>query len=172
MVGRVAGAHGVSGALRILSATHPKDNILDYRPWWLVGAGHRRRLEVVSVKPHGEGFVAVVEGIDDRDAALALKGREIAVPREALPVLEDDREVYWRDLIGTRVIDGDGVELGRVVSLMDTGAHDVLVIEPEHAAQQDSRARRAQVLIPFVDAFVRDVDLAAGVIRVDWQQPA
>lgn len=162
VVGRVSGAYGVGGAIRVTSATQPKDNILEYRPWWLGVAGRFRPVALEALEPHGEGFVARLAGVADRDAAQALKGSEVAVPRSALPELPSGREFYWRDLIGMAVVNADGSALGTVRELIDTGAHDVLVVGPA-----DGR----DVLIPFVDAFVTDVDLAAGEIRVDWQEP-
>lgn len=164
VVGRVGGAHGVGGAIRITSATHPKDNILQYRPWWLGDGGSFRPVTLESLEPHGEGFVARLADVRDRDAAQALKGCEVAVPRSALPALDGRREFYWRDLIGSAVVNADGTELGTVRELIDTGAHDVLVVAPP---DQDGR----DVLIPFVDVFVTGVDLGAGEIRVDWQEP-
>jgi len=164
VVGRVGGAYGVGGAIRITSATHPKDNILKYRPWWLGDSGSFRQVALESLEPHGEGFVARLAEVRDRDAAQALKGAEVAVPRSALPALDGSREFYWRDLIGAVVVNSDGGELGTVRELIDTGAHDVLVLKPP-----DPGGRH--VLIPFVDAFVTDVDLPAGEIRVDWQEP-
>jgi 16S rRNA processing protein RimM len=164
VVGRVGGAYGVGGAIRVTSATHPKDNILHYRPWWLGDRGAFRPVTLQSVEPHGEGFVARLAEVRDRDAAQALKGREVAVPRSVLPALDGNREFYWRDLIGLAVVNFDGTRFGTVRELIDTGAHDVLVVAPPIEDGRD-------VLIPFVDAFVSGVDLVAGEIRVDWQEP-
>jgi len=163
-VGRVGGAYGVAGAIRVTSATHPKDNILHYRPWWLGSAGTFRPVTLEALERHGESFVARLAGVADRDAAQALKGSEVAVPRSALPALESGREYYWRDLIGAAVVNADGTVLGSVRELIDTGAHDVLVVAPAGAGERD-------VLIPFVGAFVTGVDTAAAEIRVDWQEP-
>jgi 16S rRNA processing protein RimM len=162
VIGRVGGAHGVSGALNVISSTQPPGNIERYRPW-LLGDGVRfHEVEVLWVKAQGAGCTAALAGVTDRDAAQALVGQLIAVPRDALPALEAGREYYWQDLIGMTVVDGSGQVLGTVRRLLPTGAHDVLVI---------ADAER-ELLIPFVEAFVPDVDLPARRIRVEWQAPA
>jgi len=153
VLGRVAGVYGVHGWVRVFSETEPRENILSYSPW-LVGGVTR---EVVEGRRHGKGLVARLAGFDDRDQAAALVGREIAVRREQLPPARPD-ELYWADLEGLAVETRDGVSLGRVSHLFDTGANDVMVVKGER-----------ERLIPFVwGDVVEDVDLAAGKIRVDW----
>ena len=162
VIGRISGAHGVTGAVRIVSLTHPPENLEHYRPW-LLGEGERfREVAVCWVRRHGASFVAAVAGVSGRDQAQALAGQLIAVPRSTLPPLPERREYYWRDLIGMSVVDTGGRSLGSVRELLPTGGHDVLVIE----------GGEREVLIPFVEAFVADVDLAARRILVDWQDPA
>lgn len=159
MVGRVGGAYGLAGQVRITSETVPADNITSYRPW-LLGAGSQfREVAVARVRPQGAGFVAELAGVTDRDQAEALGGQLIAVPRSALPDLAGAGEYYWRDLLGLTVVDNRRGELGRVHRLLETGAHDVLVVVGDGP----------EVLIPFSDPFVVEVDLAGGRIRVDWQ---
>jgi 16S rRNA processing protein RimM len=126
-----------------------------------VGEG-RRPLEVQAFRAHGRGFVAQVGGVTDRDQAMALTGLDILVPRSVLPEPVDSDEYYWRDLIGLEVRNDDGSPLGRVRSLLGTGAHDVLVLESADGER----------LIPFAAAFVLAVDRQAGIIRVRWQDPA
>lgn len=153
MLGRVAGVYGVLGWVRVLSETVPRENILRYAPWHVGG----RQMRVAEGRVHGKGLVARLVGCEDRDQAAALVGQEIAVRREQLPPARAD-ELYWADLEGLAVETLDGVALGRVSHLFDTGANDVLVVRGER-----------ERLIPFVwDDVVRDVDLAAGLIRVDW----
>jgi 16S rRNA processing protein RimM len=101
--------------------------------------------------------IAKLRASDDRDAAYALIGGEIAVPRDRLAPLPPG-EYYWTDLEGLEVRTLEGVSLGRVDHLLATGAHDVLVLDGEPAR-----------LIPFVPgAVVRSVDLANGLIVADW----
>ena len=163
VVGRVQGPYGIKGWVHLAVFTDPKDNLLRYRPWLTDGdgAGHGwQAADVREIRPHKQGFVARFEGVADRTAAEALKGRLIGVPETELSEPTAD-EFYWRDLIGTEVTDQQGACLGRVVELLETGAHDVLVIDPGTNGEQ--------LLIPFHRQYVLDVDLAAGRIEVDWQ---
>jgi 16S rRNA processing protein RimM len=99
-----------------------------------------------------------LEGCDDRDAAAALMGQQIAILRSQLPSPEAG-EYYWADLVGLLVSNTEGVALGRVDSLLETGANDVLVVV------QDGVER----LIPFVQGqFVKDINLEEGRMLVDW----
>lgn len=148
--------------VRISSATQPQDNIARYRPWFIERAGRTERLEVETLRPHGPGFVARITGVEDRDGAQALAGCEIAVPRAVLPALEVEGEYYWQDLMGLRVNDVQGRCFGTVAELVETGAHDVLIV----------RDGKRETLIPFVAAHVLEVDLAGRWIRVAWQEPA
>ena len=157
-LGRISGAHGVKGWVKVYSETSPRENILAYAPWELVRAGRRQRVEVVAGRPQGRILVARLEGCDDHDAAEALVGCEIQVPRSRLPGGLAEGEYYWADLVGLRVETLDGVELGRVERLFETGANDVIVVQGER-----------ERLLPYVwQQVVREVDLAAGVMRVDW----
>lgn len=156
-IGRIDGAFGVRGWIRVTSDTEPASNILDYRPW-LVRVGDEWVIYVaVEGRPHLRGLVVRLEGLDDRDAAAALAGADIAVARSALPPLSR-REFYWVDLVGAEVVTRDGASLGHVDHLMATGANDVLVVAGER-----------ERLIPFVeDQVVLEVDLEAKRITVDW----
>ncbi|MDX1432665.1 MAG: ribosome maturation factor RimM [Gammaproteobacteria bacterium] len=157
VVGRVSGVFGVRGWVRVRSHTEPAERLLDYSPWLLEGAGEPRRLAPEQGRPHGEGLVAKLAGIDDRDQAMALVGADISVAREQLPALAEG-EYYWVDLIGLEVVNREGRSLGRVADLMATGANDVLRVTGER-----------ERLIPFVTHdVVLAVDLAAGRIDVDW----
>lgn len=156
IVGRVTGVYGVRGWVKIRSHTAPVDNILGYSPWYLALAGGWQTRKVVEGRCHGKGMVALLEGCTDRDAALQLMGCDIAVRREQLPAVAAD-EFYWADLVGLQVINLEGVALGTVVRLFETGANDVVVVQGER-----------ERLIPYIAEVVREVDLAGGVLRVDW----
>ena len=158
ILGRVVGLVGVKGWIKVYSYTEPREAVLDYKDWLLGRDGNWRRAELAEGKRHGKAIVARLEGIDDRDAATELLGSDIGVDRDALPEPEEGH-YYWADLEGLTVVHTDGTELGKVSYLMATGVHDVLVV--------DGTAER---LIPFVPGqVILDVDLAAGVIRVDWE---
>lgn len=157
-MGRVQGAHGIRGALMVASFSDPPRRLLSYSPWWLLGDGAPRPLVVVRGQDSTKGLIVEIEGVADRDAAAALKGREIAVERAALPKLRKG-EYYWTDLEGLAVRNREGVDFGRVDHLVDFGAHPLLVV-------RDGARER---MIPFVIGHhVDSVDLEAGTIVVDW----
>ena len=106
--------------------------------------------------------MATVHGLADRDAAEALKGAAIFVSRASFPA-PDEGEFYWIDLIGLRVHNRAGADMGEVIGLIETGPHCVLRIQ-----SADTQTEAEEVLIPFVDAYVDGVDLAARRIAVDW----
>lgn len=158
VVGKFGAAYGVKGWARISSFTVPALNILRYEPWYVRSDGDWRPLEVDGARSHQKGVVAHLDGVDDRTAIEGYKGLEIGVAEEVLPATEEN-EYYWKDLVGLTVQSGDGVALGRVVRLIETGAHDVLVVEGD----------AGQVLIPFVRQIVTSVDLSAGRMIAQWQ---
>lgn len=158
VVGRVLGPYGVRGWIHVAAFTEPKDNLVHYQPWLLAGADQAdwQPVTVREVRAHKQGFVASLAGVDDRAAAERLKGRLIGVPESVLPEAAEG-EYYWRDLVGARVTDPDGALIGRVDGLMETGAHDVLVVK---------RADGTELLIPFHARYVLGVD--GDRISVDW----
>ncbi len=160
IVGRIGGAYGVRGWVHVNSYTEPPENLLSYSPWLITKGADWKPFKPVVVKPHGRGFVARFAEINNREQAQALSATDLGIYRDALPGLDDDDEFYWRDLIGLKVVNGDGRNLGSVSHLLETGAHDVLVIVDGESG--------AEVLIPFTAQFVRSVDLATGRLEVDW----
>jgi 16S rRNA processing protein RimM len=156
IMGRVAAPFAVSGWVKVQVFTEQADGLLRYRDWWLRRDGQWRQVAVEEAAVHGQGVVAKLKGCDDREAAAALRGSEVAVPRAALPRNEDG-EYYWADLEGLRVRNLQQQELGRITGLIDTGANQVLVVRGER-----------ERLIPFVSAVVESVDLARGEVAVDW----
>lgn len=160
LLGRISGLFGVRGWLKVYSYTEPPAAIFDYALWYL--GDNASPMRVCHHRKQGRGLVVQLAAddappIEDRDVAAALVGLDVRVAREALPSLPDD-QVYWADLLGCRVVTRDGVDLGRVDGLMDTGEHPVLVVENDR-----------QRLIPFVRGPVVDsVDTGEGRIVVDW----
>lgn len=158
ILGRISAVFGVRGWVKVYSYTEPREAVLDYRRWWLGRDGHWEAVDLDDGRRHGKAVIAHIQGVDDRDGALAFVGRDIGVPRERLPEPAPGR-YYFSDLEGLRVVHRDGRELGRVAYVMQTGANDVLVTAGDR-----------ERLIPFVaETVVLDVDLAAGVITVDWE---
>ena len=162
IVGRIGAAYGVRGWVHIDSFTEPPENLLSYAPWLIAQGARWKPFTPVVVKPHGRGFVAQFAEVDNREQAHALRATELAVHRDALPGLDDD-EFYWRDLVGLEVVNADGRHLGVVSYLLETGAHDVLVIHGGKGEADDT-----EVLIPFTAQFIRSVNIVAGRLEVDW----
>ena len=158
MLGRISGLFGVRGWVKVFSYTEPREALLEYESWLLGHKGEWQSAKVAEGQRHGKTVVVRIDGFEDRDQAATLIGTEIGVPRDELPKTEDGH-YYWSDLEGLRVVRSDGSELGKLAYLLETGAHDVMVIKGEE-----------ERLVPFViDEIVIDVDLAAGVITVDWE---
>ena len=154
-LGYISAVHGVKGWVKVFSFTRPMEAILGYEPWLL--GEEKRPVEIVDGRKQGKGLVALLPGCDDRDQAARLVGQQVFVARDQLPPTEKG-EYYWSDLEGLEVRTTDGVVLGRVAKLMETGANDVLVIRGD-----------GEHLVPFVQGqYVKRVDLEAGVIEVDW----
>lgn len=158
MLGRISGLFGVRGWVKVYSYTEPREAVLTYDHWLLGNDGQWQPTTLAEGQRHGKTVVVRIEGYDDRDQAAALIGKEIAVSRDELPTAAEGH-YYWSDLEGLRVLRSDGEELGRLAHLLETGAHDVMVIKGDR-----------ERLIPFVkDEIVLDVDLETGVITVDWE---
>jgi 16S rRNA processing protein RimM len=172
-VGRVLGAWGLKGGIRVKPFAADPQALFSSRRWYLqpppragLPPGSPRApelpalLRVVQAREHGDGVVATVRDIEDRDAAQALAGARIFVPRASFPT-PDEGEFYWVDLIGLAVVNRAGVELGAVTGLIETGPHCVLrIVSPGESPHER--------LIPFVAAYVDTVDLAGRRIAVDW----
>lgn len=156
VLGRIVGLFGVRGWVKVYSETSPPDNILEYRTWLLRDGDQLVAHKLEQGQAHGKGVVARLAGCNDRDQAALLVGRTIEVPRSELPPPEAD-EYYWTDLEGLQVATLEGVELGSVDHLFETGSNDVLVV-------QGDRER----LIPFTAAVIQEVDMAGRRIVVDW----
>lgn len=156
-VGEIVGAFGVLGWVKVRSFTDPPANILNYIPWALGSSEEPRSAKLVEGRPQGAAVVARLQGVEDRDQAIALKGTRILVPRQCFPDASPGT-YYWADLIGLDVVTVAGVALGKVRGLLETGANDVLDVKGE-------RDR----LIPFVvGEFVKNVNLVESLITVDW----
>lgn len=159
-MGRVAAAYGVRGWLRIDPLSDDPHALAAHAAWWMQPRGADwRRVKVETCRPHGGALVAAIEGVADREAALALRGALVGLAREDLPALAED-ELYWADLEGLSVVNRQGEALGTVVGLIDTGAHAVLRVGASDRAEER--------LIPWVEAYVDAVDVAGRRIVVDW----
>ena len=170
-VGRIADAWGVKGWFKVLAYSASPEALFSSRRWYLQPSekGARnfegtRLLRIKEAKEHSDTIVATAHDIPDRNAAEALRGARVFVPRTSFPTAAQD-EYYWVDLIGLEVVNREGVPLGQVRDLMSTGPQTVLVIEQAGEGGGKPQER----MIPFVAAFVDGVDLAGRRITVDWQ---
>ncbi|MFU8820806.1 MAG: ribosome maturation factor RimM [Gammaproteobacteria bacterium] len=157
VLGKVGGLYGVRGWVKLWSFTDPVENLLDYRELELGREGDWRPARLVEGRRQGQALVARFDDCADRDQAALLVGAEVSVMRDRLPE-PGAGEYYWADLVGLAVVTTGGVELGRVESMMATGANDVMVVKGDR-----------ERLVPFLPGqYVNEVDLAGGRIVVDW----
>ena len=129
-LGHITGVSGLKGWIKVHSDTNPRDNIVSYPSWWLEQSGQWRQVVVLEGRPQGKTIVARIEGIATPEQASTLIGANIAVDRDAMPVL-DEGEFYWADLVGMQVHTVEGVHIGTACRLFETGANDVLVVTDE-----------------------------------------
>jgi 16S rRNA processing protein RimM len=162
-MGRVIGPYGVQGWIKARTFTAAPNGLLAYRAWWLATSDDLwREFTVLEARVHADAMVARLEGLNRREEAAPWRGASIGVPRVSLPALAAG-EVYWADLVGLSVINRSGVALGRVGSVMETGAHPVLRVTAGGRGDDGER------LIPLAPAYVDAIDVAGGRIVVDWQ---
>ena len=172
VMGRIVAPYGVFGWLKIVPDTEAFDGLFDYDNWWLGKGDDWREMMVETAKVHNDVIVVKLKGIDDRDAALACKGKQIAVPRSQLPEAEEN-EYYWSDLIGVRVKNLQDIDFGLIVDVFETGANDVLVVKPDalenvSAEKGAVKEKQQERLLPFTAAVVLEVDIKAKTMLVDW----
>ena len=158
LLGRIVGAFGVRGEIKLDSFTEPKAAIFRYQPWTLRDAqGRERVLDGARGRDTPKGVVATLPDVSDRDMAEALRGTEVWVARSVLPPPKPG-EYYWIDLEGLRVVNTEGVDFGHVSHLFSTGVNDVLVVQGER-----------ERMIPFaMPDYVVSIDFDAQLIVVDW----
>lgn len=162
VLGRIVAPYGVKGWVKVYSFGDDPAAWLGVQTWWLGASPDGDRWSPTTLEElrvHGKGLIAKFAGADDRTAAEGLDGLYLAVAREGLPPTAEG-EFYWDDLIGLKVVNEVGESLGSVDSLIETGAHDVLVV-------RDGEVER---LLPFVAQVVKEVNKAAGRIVVAWQK--
>jgi 16S rRNA processing protein RimM len=155
-VGMIAGAYGVRGELRLKSFCANPEDIETYSP--LTTEAGDQAFHMAILRPIKNGFAARSPEITSKEEADALRGTRLFARRDQLPALPDD-EFYHADLIGLEVFDTGGTLLGRVKTVQNHGADDLLELQ--------LKGQSATVLLPFTQAAVPTVDLAAGRIIAD-----
>lgn len=173
-LGAISEAQGLQGQVKVRPHSPEPVALLSSKTVWLsliprrdagVSASTEQasltQYKVKSAKMHSGNVVVALDGVNDRDQALALKGARILVAREAFPKADDD-SYYWVDLIGCHAVNLQDESLGEVLDVTENGAHGVIAIG-------DATSKNIQYLIPFVKEVVRDVDLAKKTMTLDWQ---
>jgi 16S rRNA processing protein RimM len=156
-MGRIVGAFGVQGWLKVNPFTDTPDGLARFDRWVLRTPAGWQEMSLEDFALHSKGPVAKLAGCDGRDAADKLRGAQVAVLREALGEAGEG-ELYRVDLVGLEVVDGSGTVLGRVEGFFDTGETGVMVV-----------AGARERMIPFIADYVKAVDREAGRITVDWK---
>jgi len=165
-LGKIVGVWGVKGWIKLHSYTRNRADIAQYKTWYI--SRHKngpdndsepQAIIVLQCREQAKGIVAQLEGVDDRDQAAAMSGLGIWVRQSDLPELPEG-EFYWQQLIGLTVSNNEKV-IGSVQSILETGANDVLVCKAVEKGLPD-------VLIPYTDEVVLEIDVHAGTMTVDW----
>jgi 16S rRNA processing protein RimM len=157
-VARIGSAHGVRGAVKLWTFTEDPFAVRRYGP--LVTKDGKRQFELAQAREAKDHLVATFKGVTTRDEAERLKGIELSVARDRLPATEEG-EYYHADLIGLAAVTANGEPLGRVLAIHNFGAGDIIEIAP---------ASGPTMLLPFTNAVVPDVDLAAGRVVIKLPQ--
>jgi 16S rRNA processing protein RimM len=154
-LGQIGAAHGVKGEVRLRSFTSDPEAIANYGA---LETEDGRTVEIESLRPAKDCFVAKLSGVRDRDAACALVNVKLYVPRERLPEIDDADEFYHADLVGLAAVDANGEKLGTVIAVHNFGAGDLIELRPEAGGNTE--------LLPFDAETVPEVDVPAGRIVV------
>src|SRR5215470_5574691 len=160
LVAQIGAAHGLRGEVRLWSFTEDPLAVKDYGP--LETEDGAQTFEIAALRPAKDHLVARLHGIDDRTAAERLRNVGLYVPRDRLPS-PPAQEFYHADLVGLAVVATDGRALGSVVAIHNFGAGDLIEVRPSAGPS---------AMLPFTDAVVPEVDLAAGRLIVDPPQGA
>jgi 16S rRNA processing protein RimM len=167
-MGRIIGAFGIKGWVKIKPDTQSTDSLVSYKQLHVLVNGTWLHKTIVAHGSSQNNILNVkLDGIDDRDSAMLLRGATIAVPRNEFPTTAED-EYYLVDLMGLHVFNKEQVYFGTVTKFMETGASTVLVVTNDSNNNDDSAQNKIERLIPFIAQYVCDVNLSTKQIIVDW----
>lgn len=187
-VGRVVSAYGVRGWVKVQPYSADAEALLSVKKWWLrapvppnkagdLATAPAQLFTVVKSRPHSATVVAQFQGFDDRDLAEKLKAHTVWISRAEFPSVDED-EYYWVDLIGCLLYgdhNGQSVLVGQVANVFDNGAHAVLEVhigflndQAQFISQLDAKQRPVVELVPFVEAYINEVDQSKKTIRSSW----
>jgi 16S rRNA processing protein RimM len=159
VMARIAAPFGIKGWLKLQTFTQEPDSLDAYASWLIKAPSGWEEWELEEFAVNAKGAVAKLKGCDDRSQAELIAKRDIAIPRESLDEAGDG-EHYWIDLIGADVVNPLGERLGKIETLMETGANDVLVV----------KLGTEELLIPFIADVIVNVDRVARVVTVNWSK--
>jgi len=164
-LGSISGVHGLKGWLKVFSHTDPRVKITEYSQWFLRKKGENwQSYKVLNGKQQGKNIIARLEGVTDRNQVEALIGAEIAIQNEQLEALSSD-EYYWKDLIGISVETKEGVVLGRLDWIFNSGSNDVLVVKELN----EGKGKKIERMLPFLmNDVILSIDLDKSLMVVDW----
>ena len=177
VVGKITTVYGIKGWVKVHAFTESMDNFAQFNSYYFDKAANARAnsakkrdwqpIKFESIKRHGKGLIAQIEGVTDREQARLYCQHEVAVSSDEFPALTGD-DFYWHELVGLQVITtneaGEDLLLGKVTQMMETGANDVLVVK-SCKGSIDQRER----LLPWLpEQVIKEVDIEAGVMRVEW----
>lgn len=165
-VGHITGAYGLRGGVRVTPYSMDADALLSVKTWW-IDKPSLRTVQVRNAKYHSGDVTATLVDVTDREVAEALKGATVQVSRSDFPELPED-EYYWTDLIGLDTVNLQGEALGKVTDMLHNGAQSILRITPVPDPNAAPDAKAPERLVPFVDQYVKTVDLPARLITLDW----
>jgi len=158
-LGKITGVHGIKGWLKIQSYSSPPENILNYPSWIINNKGEEDFYSIEQGRKQNNKIVVKLEKIDDRNTAESLINSKIQILRSDLPKLSNEN-YYWSDLVGLSVLNSEETVIGKIESLIETGANDVMVI----ITLKDER-----ILIPFVmHEIIKEVNVELSYIKIDW----
>lgn len=166
IIGQIGGVYGILGWIKVISFTDQIDSIFNYKPWILCSKFQKKIVYLDKWRFLGKCYIAKIKGISDRESAKLLMHYLIVIDVQKFPYLSDG-EYYCKDLIGcTVIIDYSNIYIGCVISIMETNAHDVLVVK---ISEDVSICKKKECLIPFVeDKIIKKVNIYDRVIIVDW----
>jgi len=164
-LGSISGVHGLKGWLKVFSHTDPRVKITEYSQWFLKKKGEDWvSYKVLSGKQQGKNIIVQLEGVFDRNQVEALIGADIAIRKEQLEVLSNG-EYYWKDLIGISVETKDGVVLGRLDWIFNSGSNDILIVKEVN----EGKGKGIERMLPFLmDDVVLSINLDKSLMVVDW----
>ncbi|MBV53825.1 MAG: ribosome maturation factor RimM [Coxiellaceae bacterium] len=157
ILGRIGAPQGIHGWLRITSHTSPPTNILNYTTWQIKRGQAWSSLSPEETKTQGNKLLVKLPDCDSPEVAKQWTNTLIAIYQNELPKLPED-EFYWSDLINCQVVTSEGVLLGNVTQLLETGANDVLIIQ----------GNEQRHLVPYTDDTIQHIDLSNQLITVQW----